>query len=140
TELEDGRVVVTHIVENNEITQDEANSRIEMSGQFNRRRSPLPTPFKQLVFRVLLLTIGRFNANMVRSLLQKILITGKARVPIRWHRAIKFDDDSINITDRVEVQEKGIRFKRLASGSDATSIYVANSNVYQDSVLLPWQW
>jgi hypothetical protein len=28
----------------------------------------------------------------------------------------------------------------LAAGSDATSIYVANSNVYQESVLCPWQW
>ena len=28
---------------------------------------------------------------------------------------------------------------RVMVGSDATSIYVANSNTYQESVLLPWR-
>ncbi|MCX7016316.1 MAG: hypothetical protein NTW86_27800 [Candidatus Sumerlaeota bacterium] len=32
----------------------------------------------------------------------------------------------------------GTRFESLACGSDATSIYVANSNVYQASVLTEW--
>ena len=44
--------------------------------------------------------------------------------------------DRIRVTDRLD---PGIPFKRLSIGSDATSIYVANSLTYQESRLCPWQ-
>lgn len=140
-ELHGGKVVVSHIVDRNASRRTPDNLEIEMAGHFHRRRAPLPTPLKQIVFRLLLLTVGRFNANLVRSMLQKILITGKSRQPIRWRRRMRFDDAGMDVIDEVHILAKrGVRFKRLAAGSDATSIYVANSNVYQDSVLLPWTW
>ncbi len=140
-ELDNGHVVVTHIVDKNQIRLKNGNFELEVSGVFQRRRQPLPTPFKQIVFRVLLLTIGRFNANLVRSLLQKILITGKARLPIRFRRTLVFGRDAIEVKDEVQMlPECRQKFVRLAAGSDATSIYVANSNVFQESVLVPWTW
>ncbi|MEQ8820374.1 MAG: hypothetical protein RLY93_09015 [Sumerlaeia bacterium] len=140
-EREDGTVVVTHIVDdNNKVQVGEDRRSLEVRGVFQKRSQPLPTPAKQIVFRVLLLTIGRFNANLVRSLLQKILITGKNRQPIAFRRRLAFQDDGIEIIDEIKVQESGVKFQRVAAGSDQTSIYVANSNVYQDSVLTPWQW
>lgn len=103
----------------------------------SKRSSKLPTPVKQIIFRILLVSIGRFNANMVRSMLQKILITGKTRTNYKFHRIIQFKDKQIEIEDRFLGNTPD--FKRLSVGSDATSIYVANSNVYQESVLCEWQ-
>jgi hypothetical protein len=138
-ELEDGTVAVMHIVADNRTERSGDGRTIKITGRFQRRRQPLPTPFKQIVFRVLNLTIGRFNPNLVRSTLQRILITGKAPLPLAFRRTVTFDDDKITITDEIRtVGNKPIRLKRLAASSDATSIYVANSNVYQDSVLTPW--
>ncbi len=141
-ELSDGTVAVTHIVDRDaRIAVSDDRLGIDVAGMFQKRASNLPSPFKQLVFRVLLLTIGRFNANLVRSLLQKILITGKRPMPIRFRRRIRFDDDSFTVTDEVAISpEEKRRFRRLAAGTDATSIYVANSGVFQESVLLPWTW
>jgi hypothetical protein len=138
-ELEDGTVAVMHVVADNESELSTDKRTLKVKGRFQRRRQPLPTPAKQIVFRVLNLTIGRFNPNLVRATLQKILITGKAPLPLAFRRTVVFGDDRIEVTDEIRsLGKKPIRMKRLAASSDATSIYVANSNVYQDSVLTPW--
>jgi hypothetical protein len=138
-ELEDGTVAVMHIVAPNHFERSNDGLTLKVAGRFQRRRQPLPTPAKQIIFRVLNLTIGRWNPNLVRATLQKILITGKAPLPLAFRRTVVFGDERIEITDEIRsLGKKGIRLKRLAASSDATSIYVANSNVYQDSVLTPW--
>jgi hypothetical protein len=92
--------------------------------------------FKQLLLRLWLLTIGRFNANLTRSIIQKIAITGKPKTSYRFVRKISVEKDRILVTDFIP--EK-MPLKRLSVGSDATSIYVANSLVFQESRLSPWQ-
>jgi hypothetical protein len=84
------------------------------------------------------LTVGRRDANLVRSTLQKVLITGKPRTEVQFRRRIEFSDGEVVIFDTIDARGAKVRFKRLAVGSDATSIYVANSNTYQESVLCPW--
>lgn len=137
-ELEDGRTVVTHIVaKENQVTVSPDRRHLSVSGVFQRRKQHLPTPFKQVLFRLFMLTVGRFNANLVRSVLQKILIVGKAPLQIEFRREFKLTDDQITVIDEIKVPQ-GTRFRRLSAGTDATSIYVANSNTYQESRLLPW--
>jgi hypothetical protein len=136
-ELEDGRIIVTHIMGKNRITPSEDGRSVDIQGVFQLRKQLLPTPFKQVLFRLFMLTVGRFNANAVRSALQKILIVQKAPLRIRFRRQIKAEDDAVTIVDEVALPP-GVRFKRLSAGTDATSIYVANSNVFQESTLLPW--
>lgn len=137
-ELEDGRVVVTHIVAMNRVAISKDRCELTVDGFFQHRKSLLPTPFKQVLFRLFLLTLGRFNANAVRSALQKVLIVQKAPLPIRFRRRIVAGEDGISITDEVR-KPSLLKFKRLSAGTDATSIYVANSNVFQESVLVPWR-
>ena len=82
------------------------------------------------------LTVTRLFPNLIRSTIQKLLITGKNRTPYRFRRTIRFEPDSVRITDELP---DATPLTRLSAGSDATSIYVANSNVYQESVLrVPW--
>jgi hypothetical protein len=136
-ELDDGRVVVSHLViADQKVEADTAKRRFSVRAPLCRRKHKLPTPFQNVIFRMLMLTVGRFNANLVRSTLQKILITGKPTTGFEVSRTIEFLDDRVVVEDRVPV---GVPLRRLAVGSDATSIYVANSNVYQESVLCPWQ-
>ena len=92
--------------------------------------------FKNLILRVWCLVIGRFNANLTRSLVQKIAITGKPKTNFDFEREIEILSDRVRVTDRLS---SNIPFRRLSIGSDATSIYVANSLTYQESRLCPWQ-
>lgn len=137
-ELEDGTVVVTHIVGKNGIKASKDGRKVEIRGVFQRRKHLLPTPFKQVLFRLFMLTIGRFNANAVRSALQRILIVQKAPLKLGFRRLIEAGDEELTITDEVRLPA-GMRLRRLSCGTDATSIYVANSNTFQESVLLPWR-
>lgn len=141
-ELDDGSVVVTHIVSPESHREVGASGReLVVSGRFQQRKHHLPTPFKQILFRLMLLTLGRFDADRVRRILQKILITGKRPLGLRFRRRLRFGDGMIEVVDEVLLpRSERRRFRRLAAGTDATSIYVANSNVFQESVLLPWTW
>ena len=86
------------------------------------------------------ISVGRFGANAVRAILQKVLITGKPRTDVRFVREIRFGADDIAIADTIDASAapSKLTFSDLSVASDATSIYVANSNVFQESVLMPW--
>lgn len=82
--------------------------------------------------------MGLFNENLLRKFLQKVLITGKKKTSVEFKRELTFRDDDIEIV--TEFHSDKVQTKLLSAhiASDATSIYVANSNVFQQSVLLPW--
>ncbi|MCC7391660.1 hypothetical protein IT571_04795, partial [Candidatus Sumerlaeota bacterium] len=119
-------------------TVSDDRTQIDIRGVFQVRKQLLPTPFKQVLFRLFMITVGRFNANAVRATLQKILIVQKAPLKIHFRRHIALTPDGITITDEI-VNREEVRFRRLSWPTDATSIYVANSNVFQESTLHPWQ-
>ncbi|MCA9706697.1 MAG: hypothetical protein KDK70_12670 [Myxococcales bacterium] len=137
-QTEDGKVLVSHLVDDHACEVDEAKGRIVISGVMARRRSQLSSPVKQIAFRTMNLTVGRYNANLVRSTLQKILITGKPRSEVRFRRTIELLDGQVRVTDELDATGSKDHFSRLMVGTDATSIYVANSTNFQESTLLPW--
>ncbi len=136
-QMDDGRVIVSHLLDERHAVQtDAAPDRFCVEGVFSVRSSKLATPLKLICFRTINLTFGRFFPNLLRFLLQKILITGKKRTVYPFHREIRFEDDGVHITDAFPDR---IPVRRMAVGPDATSIYVAASNVFQESVLsCPW--
>ncbi|MFW6050960.1 MAG: hypothetical protein ACODAU_07290 [Myxococcota bacterium] len=137
----DGRTLVAHMQDDEHaIEVDEAAGRIVVRGRMSWRRHQLSSPAKQMAFRTMNLTVGRLGPNLVRGALQKVLITGKPRSDVRFERTIELREDDVVVRDRIDASESRARFTRLAVGSDATSIYVANSNVFQESVLEPWHF
>jgi hypothetical protein len=94
------------------------------------------TPLKQMAFRVLALTVGRCNPNWLRRLIQKLFITGKAVTGATFTRTIRFTADSIEMTDAIDLHGLG-RPKAVVAVPESTSIYVASSNSFQTSNLLP---
>jgi len=133
----DGRVVVSHLTDPRHRVERKGEGEYEVSGAMSVRRANLATPLRHIVLRLFMLSVGRWSSNLVRRVLQKILITGKKRTAIRFRRKIRFDEESVEIEDEI-VLPRGVEMAELAFASDATSIYVANSNAYQESVLNPW--
>ena len=63
-------------------------------------------------------------------------ITGKPKLPYRFQRSITIYPDKVMVEDKFP---KDMPLRRISVGSDATSIYVANSLTHQESRLCPWQ-
>lgn len=134
-----GEVLVSHIVDDYRISADPATGSYAASGQMCRRKARLATPVTQIAFRILNITVGRFFPNLLRALLQKILITGKPRTEYTFRREFRFEPDTLEIENTITRPSGLPGFESVQIASDATSIYVANSNVFQRSVLLPWR-
>jgi hypothetical protein len=135
--LEDGTVLVSHLVNSqNEIFWQPEKNELTVRGKLCRRRAPVMTPLKQMIFRLLALTIGRVNPNWLRSVVQKLFITGKAVTAATFSRTIRFSEKAVEIADEIDLKNVG-RAVEAVTAPDSTSIYVASSNPFQAANLLP---
>jgi hypothetical protein len=88
-----------------------------------------------------MVTVGRWCSNVIRALLQKMLIVGKKPAVLRFQRTVQFYPQLTIIDEIWHPQEprNGTRdLTALYAGTDHTSIYVAMSNAYQVASLCPW--
>jgi hypothetical protein len=146
--LADGTVLVSHLVDRESSPHMEETTpgelQITVEGALYRRRTKLASPAKLILFRLLNLTLGRVAPQLMRSTLQKILITGKPRTEWTFQRVLRITGDQVQVTTRIKAPkgtppQGSARITEAWFATDATSIYVANSNTYQRSVLLPWR-
>ncbi len=143
---DDGTVLCQNIVADNPISVDldlssaPDTARVSVAGPMQVWKRQLSSPVKQMAFRGMNLTVGRFpaSANLVRATRQKILITGKAPTKLRFERSVELGE-GITVTDTLDASGDTHQFSELRVEPDATSIYVANSCNFQESVLLPSQ-
>ena len=135
-----GKVLVPHLVDPGHVGSVDVDAgTVACRGLLSRRRQPLPTPWRQVMFRLANLTVGALTGgNLLRRLLQKVLITGKKRSGVRFERSIRFENRRILVDDRIVLDDASVGVERILRSSDATSIYVANSNTFQESTLTPW--
>jgi hypothetical protein len=133
------RTLVSHLVGDYDEKVDAEAGTISVDGTMAWRKHKVSSPTKQIAFRSVNLTVGRLSANALRATLQKVLITGKPFTDVRFHRSIELTDDDVVVRDAIDLAGKDLDVTRVVVGSDATSIYVANSNTFQESVLLPWR-
>lgn len=136
--VEDGaktRNAVAHLVADYpaEVTGD----RISVRGEFGWAKQKKMTPFNLIVLRLIMLFGGRFFPDLVRKLLQKLLITGKTAAPFRFRRELSWMNGRLRVSDLVE-SDDWKRVKRAAIGCDQTSIYVVMSRTFQTGQMLPW--
>lgn len=129
------KTAVGHLLDDYErnIEKEEISVRGTMGWAKERRMTPL----NLIALRLINLTFGRIAPNLVRGLLQKMLITRKEPAPFRFARTLQWDGSHWKIIDRIEapnwrdVEAAGI-------GPDQTSIYVAMSRTFQRGQLQPW--
>lgn len=136
----DGTRLVSHGVapDVDVIWEDRA---VIVRGQFQYAPRQLASPMKQIIFRLGTCSVGRLAPNLIRRILQRSLITGKRHAPFAFERRIAWErDGGITVWDRI-VAERGSapRLARLYGSTDATSIYVATSNVWQEASCGTWE-
>ncbi|MEB3231693.1 MAG: hypothetical protein VKJ64_11840, partial [Leptolyngbyaceae bacterium] len=117
--------------------------RILIQGNLGWAKQKQMTPLNLLILRAVMFTVGRFFPNLIRSLLQKVLITGKKPAPFRFVRQFQWQpgDNQGNgywqLTDELHAQSWQ-KVTAAGIGCDQTSIYVVMSRTFQSGQLQPW--
>ena len=65
---------------------DIQDNQITIDGPLGWAKQKQMTPLNLMILRVVMLTVGRFFPNLIRKLLQKMLITGKNDAPFKFQR------------------------------------------------------
>jgi hypothetical protein len=133
--MRNGKTAVMHLPD--KYICDLHTDRISVRGAMGWAKQEKMTPFKLIVLRLINLSIGRLAPDLVRSLLQKLLITGKQTAPFHFARTLEWDGERWKIVDRIKA-ESWQEVEAAGVGPDQTSTYVAMSRTFQRSQLQPW--
>ncbi|MHC0055648.1 hypothetical protein [Actibacterium sp. D379-3] len=107
-----------------------------VAGRMGRAKASRMTPGKLIVLRLLMLGPGRLNPDLVRRILQRLLITGAPRSALRFRRDFQLTETGLELRDRIEgpgdICEAGF-------GAGQSSIYTVMSRVWHAPQLQPWE-
>lgn len=92
-----------------------------------------------MILRGVMLTVGRFFPNLIRKLLQKMLITGKNDAPFKFQREFQWQDSHWLLKDKLIATSGWTNVLTAGIGCDQTSIYVVMSRTFQSGQLQPWK-
>jgi hypothetical protein len=126
---------VGHLIDDYEIKVGE--NEISVRGSLGWAKHNQMTPLKLVVLRLVMITIGRFFPNLIRRVLQKMLITGKKNAPFQFARSLRWENGAWRITDELRARSwDGVAAAGI--GCDQTSIHVVMSRTYQRAQLQGW--
>lgn len=129
------RTAVAHLVGNYDVRVEE--NEVTLSGRMGWAKNKAMTPFNLLVLRLIMFCGGRFNPDLVRRLLQKLLITGKSDAPFGFRRTLRWEGERLHVSDEVTAEDWE-RVRAAGLGASQTSIYVVMSRTFQPGQLQPW--
>lgn len=116
-----------------EVSQDE----ILIRGHLGWAKQKQMTPLNLMILRVVMLTVGRFFPNLIRKILQKLLIVGKSDAPFQFTRQLCWQQDHWKVTDELRANDWN-SVVSAGIGCDQTSIYVVMSRTFQIGQLQNW--
>jgi hypothetical protein len=125
---------VGHLIDNYHLTVEENN--ISIAGNLGWAKQKQMTPVNLIILRLVMLSLGRFFPNLIRKILQKILITGKQSAPFRFCRQLSWQDGHWYIIDELTA-DTWDNVIAADIGCDRTSIYVVMSRTFQPGQLQP---
>lgn len=131
-----GRVAVSHLEGpgKTEISADH----IETAGRMAWARGTRLTPPKNIILRGVMITLGRFFPDLVRRLLQRILVTGRKEAPYRFSRTFEWSGTSCTVIDQIEPDADWSDVQGAAIGGYQTSMTTVMARVFRLEQLQPW--
>ena len=125
---------VGHLVDKYQVELDP--DKITISGNLGWAKQKQMNPFNLIALRLVMLSLGRFFPNLIRRILQKILITGKQVAPYQFSRCLSWQDGHWLVEDRLTAKSQ-LEVIAADLGCDRTSIYVVMSRTFQSGQLQP---
>ena len=86
----------------------------------------------------MMVSLGRFFPDLVRRLLQKILVTGRKDAPFRFKRSLRWEGEDVVIRDEIFADEGGQDVASVGIGGFQTSSTTIMARVWQANHLQPW--
>ena len=123
---------VGHLVDNYHIELDA--DRIAISGNLGWAKQKQMNPLNLMALRLVMLSFGRFFPNLIRRILQKILITNKQVAPYKFFRCLSWHNGYWQVADRLTAKSWS-EVVAVDLGCDRTSIYVVMSRTFQPGQL-----
>ncbi len=125
---------VGHLVDDYQIQL--AADQIAIAGNLGWAKQKQMNPQNLIILRLVMLSLGRFFPNLIRRILQAILITGKQTTPFQFSRRLSWQNGHWQIDDRLTA-DSWEQVVAADIGCDRTSIYVVMSRTFQPGQLQP---
>lgn len=118
---------------------DHTSCGVAVTVSFATIKQRVMTPWLFIAFRLFTLTIGRHKilAAKIKSLLVKVLVSGRRIIDLSLVRTITFADDEVVIDDVIEAGPTAKRNLALHIGSKFSTIHMGSSRYFQPDDLEP---
>jgi hypothetical protein len=130
-----GRVAVTHL-EGRAMIRFEGDE-IIVDGRFAWAKTARLTPVKNVALRLLMLSFGRFCPNLVRGLLQRILVTGRTEAPFRYRRVFRPIEGGWSVSDEIMADHGWSKVRSAGIGGFQSSTATVMARVFRLEQLQP---
>jgi hypothetical protein len=130
-----GKVAVSHL---GGATVAVSDTHIDVSGEMAWAKSTRLTPAKNIVLRIVMLGFGRFFPDLVRRLLQKVLVTGKSAAPFSFRRQFEKTAQGWLVRDEISAAQGWQDVGRIGISGHQSSTTTIMARVYQESQLVPF--
>ena len=133
------KVAVTHL-EGGAVVE-RGRSVLEVEGPMQLAKSALLSPGKSILLRAFMLSFGRFFPDLVRRLLQALLVTGAKAAPFRFRRRIEWlSDGALEVTDEIAPAGAGwAEVEEAGRGGFQVSMTTVMARVWEPAQLQPWE-
>ncbi|HBE19725.1 MAG TPA: hypothetical protein DEG17_13590 [Cyanobacteria bacterium UBA11149] len=126
---------IAHLVDSYSVKVGEY--RVSIEGNLGWAKQKQMTSLNLMILRIVMFTIGRFFPNLIRKILQTVLITGKKDAPFKFRRSLEWHEGQWCVSDELKAKSwQGVI--QVGIGGDQTSIYVVMSRTFQQGQLQPW--
>ena len=129
-------VAVSHI--ESKAPGDPGDGTITVEGPMAFAKSTRLTPFKNVVLRTFMLVFGRFFPDLVRRLLQRLLVTGRKDAPFRFRRSLEPNAQGWTVRDEVRAEGDWSSVGAAGIGGFQTSVTTVMARVFRSEQLQPW--
>ncbi|MYZ50405.1 hypothetical protein [Propylenella binzhouense] len=131
-----GRVAVCHLGGAGVTVEPD---RIVSTGAMAWAKSASLTPLKNVALRLMMVSVGRYFPDLVRRLLQKVLVTGRSPAPFRFTRRFERDPaGGWTVRDEIAAEAGWEAVERAGISAHQTSITTIMARVFQLSQLQPF--
>ncbi len=132
--MADGRVAITHREAKNAITLTAES--VTIAGEMSWTSVSRLTVFRSIVLRSLMLSVGRRVPDLMRRLLQRLLVTGRKPAPFDFVRTMRWrEDGTIDVHDEIVAHQGWARVSSAAIEGFQSAMKTAMGRVWHAAQL-----
>lgn len=135
--LADGRVAIANL-DGARVVERSAD-RLVVEAPLAYAKSALLTPFKSIVLRAIMLTAGRFFPDLVRRMLQKLLVTGRKDAPFRLRRTLAWEGEALVVEDVLRAQNGWGMVAEAGQSGFQVGLTTVMARVWERAQFQEWQ-